>query len=181
MKIKNLKLKILKTAPVLLVIACAVLLRLLPHPANVAPVAAMALFGGAYLDKKYAIVVPLLVMVFSDVFLGFSQSTPFVYLCLALTGIIGMWIRKRKTVITVVTASLFSSIVFFLVTNFGYWLTYSLYPKTLEGQLMAYYFALPFFRNTVIGDLLYAGLFFGGYEAVAAYLKTQIAKRKSTS
>lgn len=181
MKTKDFKLKILKTAPILLVIACAVLLRLLPHPANVAPVAAMALFGGVYLDKKYAIVLPLLVMILSDVFLGFSQSTPFVYLCFALTGLIGVWLRSRKNILTVVSASLFSSVIFFLVTNFGYWLTYSLYPKTFEGQLMAYYFALPFFRNTAIGDLLYTGLFFGGYAVVSTYFRSLVSGNKSTS
>lgn len=174
MKMKNLTVKILKAAPVFLIITSAVLLRLLPHPANVAPIGAMALFGGVYLDKKYAIVLPLLAMVISDFFLGFSQSTPFVYLCFALTGIVGMWLKKRKTVSNVIGASLFSSVLFFLVTNFGYWLTYSLYPKTFEGQLLAYYYALPFFRNSVLGDLLYTGLFFGGYALISWYLRVKV-------
>lgn len=158
-------------APVL-IIGIAVLLRLLPHPPNFAPVAALALFGGTYLDKRYAIALPLLVMVLSDIFLGFSGSTPFVYGSFVLIGFIGIWLQKRKTILTVVAASLFSSVLFFLITNFGYWLTFSLYPKTLEGQLQAYYFALPFFRNTILGDFVYTGVFFGGYEAVRVFLRS---------
>lgn len=153
------------------IILIAIALRLMPHPANVAPIGAMALFAGAYLDKRFAIILPLLAMFGSDIFLGFSGSTPFVYGSFILTGFIGMWLKERRTLPNIVVASLASSILFFLVTNFGYWLTFSLYPKTVAGQLQAYFFALPFFRNTVIGDMLYVGLFFGGY----AYAKRLIA------
>lgn len=166
MQNSKVQLKIQKYVVPLVIIGIAVLLRLLPHPANVAPIAAMALFGGVYLDKKYAIALPLLTMVVSDIFLGFSQSTPFVYASFAITGFIGMWLKQRKSVRNIIFASLSSSVLFFLITNFGYWLTYSLYPKTFAGQMQAYYYALPFFRNTVLGDFLYTGLFFGGYEMV---------------
>ncbi len=161
-----------------IVVGIAGVLRLLPHPANVAPIGAMALFGGVYLHKKYAIALPLLAMFLSDIFLGFSQSTPFVYASFFIAGLLGMWLKERKTIRNVIVASLFSSVLFFLVTNFGYWLTYDLYPKTFAGQIEAYYYALPFFRNTVVGDLFYTGLFFGGYEAVSVYLKAQSLKRK---
>lgn len=167
MKIKEL------LAPALIIVF-AVALRLLPHPPNFAPIAALALFGGVYLDKKFALALPLIAMAISDIFLGFSPSTPFVYGCFILTGLLGTWIRKRKTVQNIFLASLASSILFFLVTNFGYWLSNSLYPKTFTGQLQAYYFALPFFRNTILGDLFYTTLFFGSYELATYFLKQKI-------
>jgi hypothetical protein len=148
------------------IILLAALMRLVPHPANVSPIAAMALFGGVYLDKKFAVLLPITAMVISDFFLGFHQSMPFVYGSFFLISTIGMWIRNHKTPLTVVGGSLFSSFLFFLITNFGFWLTDSLYPKTFAGQMTSYFMAMPFFRNTLIGDLLYTGLLFGGYEFV---------------
>jgi hypothetical protein len=148
----------------LLIIGIAVLMRLIPHPANVAPIAAMALFGGAYLDRKYALLLPLTAMFVSDLFLGFHASMPMVYASLILTGLIGMWLKHHKSVQTVFLASVGSSIIFFLLTNFNYWYVTSLYPKTIEGVLQSYVMAIPFFRNSLVGDLFYNGLFFGGYE-----------------
>jgi hypothetical protein len=149
--------------PVAIVIIAA-LMRLVPHPANVAPIAAMALFGGVYLDKKYAVILPLGALFISDIFLGFYQSMPYVYGSFILTAGIGMWLRHHKSIYTVATGSVLSSVLFFLVTNFGFWLAHSLYPKTFAGQMDAYLMAIPFFRNTLTGDLFYTILFFGGYE-----------------
>ncbi len=149
-----------------LVIFLAVVLRLLPHPPNVAPIASLALFGGCYLNKRYALFVPLVAMLISDYFLGFHNTMLFVYGSFLLTGLFGIWVRKRKTVKNVIGVSLFSSLLFYLITNLGVWVVGGLYPKTLPGFLQSYYFAIPFFRNTIIGDLFYTGLFFGGYELI---------------
>lgn len=157
-----------------LLIVCAVILRLIPHPPNVAPIAALALFGGVYLDKRVAFIIPLLAMVFSDMFLGFSQSAPYIYVSFLLTVGIGLSIRRHKSFFTVIGGTLLSSVLFFLITNFGFWLTFSLYPKTIDGQLLAYFNALPFFRNSLIGDFLYTGLLFGSYE-----LAKQVVKKYS--
>ncbi len=147
-----------------LIISFAVALRLLPHPANVSPIAALALFGGAYLGRKYAIVIPLIAMLVSDLFLGFHASMPLVYIGFFLTGIIGIWLSKRKTIAFVASGTLFSSLLFYILTNFNYWYATSLYPKNIAGLYQSYFNALPFFRNSLIGDLFYVGLFFGAYE-----------------
>lgn len=149
-----------------LIIALAAALRLLPHPPNVAPIAAMALFGGVYLNKKYALIFPLLALFISDLIIGFygAPMMAFVYGSFILTGFIGLIIKKHKKPMFIISASLFSSLLFYLITNFGVWLTLPLYPKTLAGLLESYAMAIPFFRNTILGDLLYAGLFFGSYE-----------------
>ncbi len=146
------------------IILFALVLRLLPHAPNVAPIGAMALFGGAYLNKRYALVVPLVALFISDYFLGFHRTMPFVYGSFLLTGYIGLRLRNNKSALNVLAASLISSLLFFIITNFGVWGVSGLYPKTLTGLAQAYYFAIPFFRNTIIGDLLYTGLFFGSFE-----------------
>ena len=154
-----------KLFPVLVVFG-AVLIRFLPHPANVVPVAAMALFGGSYLNKKYAIILPMAVMLISDCFLGFHKTMPFVYGSFLVASLIGIYLKNKVTTRTVIGASLLSSIVFYLVTNFGVWLTSGMYEMTLLGLTKCYVLAIPFFRNTLIGDLFYTGMMFGGYEMV---------------
>ena len=154
-----------KMFPMLIVIL-AVLMRFLPHPANVAPMAAMALFGGAYLNKKYAVILPLVVMLISDLFLGFHKTILFVYGSFLITSIIGMVLRGRIKFKTVVGASLLSSIIFYIVTNFGVWLTSGMYELTGLGLGRCYVLAIPFFRNTLVGDLFYTVMMFGGYEVL---------------
>lgn len=145
-------------------------MRLLPHIPNFTPIAAIALFGGVYLNKKYALVLPLAAMILSDFVLGFGQSTPYVYAGFVLTSLIGLWLRTHKTFTNVLLGTLLSSVLFFLITNFGFWLSFSLYPKTFAGQMEAYFMALPFFRNSLLGDLFYTGVMFGSYEFVKALI-----------
>jgi len=156
----------------IIIITFAAVMRLLPHPANMAPIAAMALFGGVYLNKRYALIMPLLAMGISDIFLGFHDTIVFVYGSFLLTGLIGLLVRKHKSVQTIALATLISSVLFFLITNFGVWLMGMLYPKTLSGLADAYMMGLPFFRNTLLGDLGYVTLFFGSYELVTLYLQS---------
>lgn len=162
-----------------LIILIAVMLRLLPHPPNVAPIAAMALFGGTYLNKRYALIVPLIALFLSDIFLGFYSGMIFVYGSFFLTGVIGLWLKNHKSVPNIIFASLGSSILFYLITNFGVWLTGTMYPHLQNGLLESYIMGLPFFRNTLLGDLGYVGLFFGSYEFVLLFIsnrKSQMSK-----
>lgn len=145
--------------------------RLIPHPPNVTPIAAMALFGGAYFSNRAAAyVVPLAAVVLSDLILGFHSTMPFVYASFLLIVLIGSRLRRQKNVSAVAGASLVSSVLFFLVTNFGVWLTGTLYPRTWAGLAAAYVAALPFFRNTVLGDLSYVAVLFGGFALLERYL-----------
>ncbi|MBI2033169.1 MAG: hypothetical protein HYT10_01760 [Candidatus Levybacteria bacterium] len=171
--------------PIIFVIAFGVVMRLLPHPANVAPVAALALFGGVYLEKKYAVILPIVIMFVSDAIIGFHNTMVFVYASFILIGLIGLWLRSHKTLTSVISASLFSSLIFFLVTNFGVWLVGNMYQRSLNGLVTAFVLALPFFRNTIMGDLLYTGLFFAVYEFIKVVIlsnaKHSIKVRKDSS
>lgn len=152
-------------------VAFAIIARLLPHPANFAPIAALALFSGSYLPKRSALWLPLLAMIASDAIIGFYGITMlYVYGSFGLTGLIGMWLKYHRSARLVVTASLVSSVLFFLITNAGVWLDpLSGYAPGLNGLWASYAAGLPFFRGTLLGDLTYTSIFFGGYE-LAKYL-----------
>lgn len=166
-----------RTGVLVLMIVLAALSRLIPHPDNVTPVGAMALFGGAYFSRKYlAFIVPLLAMWLSDLVLnntlyahyydGFVwMGNIWVYTAILLIGLIGMTLLKKVKVKNVVIASVAGSVLFFLLTNFGTWAgPYSMFPKTPGGLLSTYVAGLPFFRAGLLGDLVYCGVLFGGFE-----------------
>jgi len=145
-------------------ILTAAALRLIPHPPNFTPIGAMALFSGAYLGRKgLAFVAPLAAMLLSDAILGFHSGMPFVYASVALIVLIGALVASRITAMTVVGAALASSVLFFIVTNFGTWLVSGMYPLTGAGLAACYVAAIPFFQNTAVGDLFYCAVLFGGF------------------
>ncbi len=148
----------------LAVIVAAAASRLVPHPPNFTPIAAMALFAGAYVHSGWqAFVVPLAAMVLSDLLVGWHPLAPIVYASFALIVCIGFWLRPRKTAPRVVVATAAGSVSFFLITNFAVWAFGSIYPKSIEGLIAAYVAGLPFFRNTLLGDVFYAAVLFGGF------------------
>lgn len=143
----------------------------LPYIPNFAPIGALALFGGVYLKKKYALILPLSAMIISDLFIGFHNLIFFTWGSFVLIGIIGWIVKKRKNLLTVISGSLAGSILFYLVTNFAVWAFTPLYEKTGSGLIQCYIMAIPFFRNTVLGDLFYIGVFFGIFELVLYLMK----------
>ena len=145
-------------------IAAAAALRLVPHPPNFTPIGAMALFAGAYLGRTWlAFVAPLGALLLSDLVLGFYPELAFVYVATALAVAIGWALSRRRTILRVGAAALASATLFFVLTNFGVWLLMDYYPKTLAGLAACYVAAIPFFQNSVAGDLFYAALLFGGF------------------
>lgn len=152
-----------------MMIFVASFVRLIPHPPNFAPIAAMALFGGAYFSKKsLAFAVPLLAMIVTDAVIGFHSSMWIVYLSFALIVLIGMLMLKNVNIKNVVLASVTASISFFIITNFGVWAFGTMYPKNITGLIECYIAAIPFIQNTLLGDLFYSGIMFGAYELIKA-------------
>ena len=156
------------------IVFVAAIMRLLPHAPNFSPIAAMALFGGAYITNKYlAVIVPLLAMLVSDALMGFNgwyfaEQTIAVYGSFALIAALGLTLQKNKGAIRIAGASISASVIFFIITNFATWLggffhTPALY--TMNGLGLAECFAagLPFFQNSLIGDLFYNTILFGGF------------------
>lgn len=136
--------------------------RIIPHPPNVAPIAALALFGGAqFLDKRLAFLVPLAALFLSDLVMGLHSQMPAVYAGFALIVCIGFALRGHLRALPVAAATLAGSVVFFLVSNFGVWATGAMYPKTFAGLGACYAAGIPFFRNSLLGDAFYAAVLFG--------------------
>lgn len=160
--------KKIKIIIALLIILLAAASRLVDHPYNFTPVAAMSLFAGCYLGRRSAIFLPLAAMLVSDFFIGFYawQVMASVYLSIALVFFVGRILNRRKKWQNTAYASLASSALFFIITNFAVWNFFSWYPHTLGGLFQCYAMAIPFFKNTIAGDLFYTGVFFGLYEAV---------------
>ena len=146
-----------------LLVVVGVLLRLAPHPWNVTPVGASALFAGARLPLPVAIAVPLATMIVSDLVIGVHSLWWATWGACVLAVLIGTWLRRRRGVGVVAGAAVASSLVFFLVTNAAVWAEGLLYPRTLAGLVDCYVAAIPFWRNSLLGDLLWTGVLFGGW------------------
>jgi len=176
------------------IIIIGILLRLLPNAPNFAPVGAIAIFAGIYLGKKWSWAIPVAMMFVSDLFIGVYdwKIMAAVYTCFIVSVFIGRIVRNINSAVEVrpqgtaevsprqlpsalrqllllASGSLAGSILFFLVTNaavvfFGNW-----YPHTFAGVMQSYIAGIPFFRNTVLSDLFYLGIFAGSYE-IAHYL-----------
>lgn len=150
-------------------ILLAAVSRIFPHFNNFTPIAAMALFGGVYFsDKRLAFIVPLLAMILSDVILelttgwGFHNTIPYVYGAFILTSAIGLYVRKNTNVQTILGASVLSSLLFFIITNFGVWAA-SGGVGGASGLAATYVLGVPFFAPTLLGDIFYNTILFGAF------------------
>lgn len=157
----------------ILLILFAAFSRLLPHPMNFAPITAIALFSGVYLNKKYAFIVPIAAMILSDFFIGFYPYVYWVYGTIIILAFVGLWLKKRveegttgKKAAYLFGTTVASSVIFFLVTNFGVWTSGMFYEMSFKGLMDSYIAAIPFFRNSLAGDLVYVTAMFGIYELV---------------
>ena len=147
---------------IVVLIGLAMVARLIPHVPNVAPVAAVALLGGAFLPGFWAVIVPVVAMGATDYLIGTYewQVMAAVYGSFVLTVALGKWVGKKRRAGRIVLGSLAGSILFYLLTNWAVWQFGNWYPHTFDGLIQSYYYAIPFFRNTLFGDLMYAsGLF----------------------
>ncbi len=165
-----------RTLLALVLILLAAALRIAPHPWNFTPVGAMALFSGAVLkDRRLAFLFPLHALFLGDIFIGFHKLVPMVYASFFISVAIGLWLRDRRTIARISLATLLGATQFFLVTNFAVWWLLNSYPKTASGLAACYFAGIPFFWNTLAGDVVYSALLFGGYALGERFLPVQHA------
>jgi hypothetical protein len=160
------------------IVVLAALSRFLPHPFNFTPIAAIALFGGAYFTNRWqAIILPMAAMLLSDTIIelqgnmGFHSGTAMVYGAFAIIAVLGIISLKKVTPLKVVSTALTSSVVFFLITNCAYFYpvpeiidpTMISYPHTFEGLIASYTAGIPFLKNQILGDLFFSAVLFGGF------------------
>lgn len=179
--------KTVKPILIIAVMLAAASTRLFPHVLNFTPITAIALFGAALLPNNWMkFTLPLAVIFLSDCLLqlqngtGFYQGMGVVYFAYSIMLVWGMYMTKKLTFPTVLFASLGSSVLFFLITNFALFYSDSavLNPalagitNPLARIMASYTAAIPFFRNSLSGDLLFSGILFGGYFAVTKIVKS---------
>ena len=175
-----------------LLIVFAAFTRLFPHPENFTALGAMAIFGGSVIkDKKLAFLLPLSALLLSDVCLqlftsrkGFYGTTQiFVYAAFMLITFLAMFIRK-KSVGNIAFAAVWSGLIFFVISNFGVWVSSTTYRHNLTGLLACYAAALPFYKNelfgnfllnSIMGNLFFLAVLFGAYYALSPNRKMQKA------
>ncbi len=152
-------------------VALCTVMRVLPHPWNLTPVGATALFSGACFDRRrWSFLVPLAAMFISDTALqlftghGYHDLMPVVYATFAVIVVMGIAVRtRRNSALAVAAGAAGGSTIFYIVTNFAMWMTSPVYPKTIAGLVACYVAAIPFFGTMLIGDLLYSALLFGTF------------------
>jgi Family of unknown function (DUF6580) len=166
---------LLRTTLIFAVIVLAAALRLAPHPWNFTPVGAIALFSGAMVrDQRRAFLFPMLLMLATDIIIGFNILSPLVYVSFLLSVLIGRLLTQKRSLIRIGGATFLGSLQFFLITNFGAWAFLNTYPRTGTGLAACYVAGVPFFWNTLGGDAVYATVLFGGLmlaERLARHLR----------
>jgi hypothetical protein len=170
-------------------VTVAVIGRLVPHMPNFAPVTATALFCGAYMSRRQSFFALAAILLLSDYLLLYIKpfggtsfdhlyapwqlwhsTLPYIYASFGITALAGWWLNSRRTSGYVVGAALFCSVQFFLISNAGVWAA-GMYDRGIDGLWQSYTMALPFFRGTLLGDLFYTCVFFGGFELVTGFAR----------
>ena len=140
--------------PICLILVLS-LTRLVSHPWNFTPVLAASIFSGFYFRNFYlSLFIVLLAMFIGDFFLGFHNTMLFTYISLAAAVGIGLFVNKFNFK-GIIFSGIISSVLFFLITNFGAWMTLDMYEKNFAGLINSYFLAIPFFHNTLISTLFY--------------------------
>ncbi len=163
--------------------------RIIPHPYNMSPIAAMGLLGSAYFSRKWmAFAIPFLGTWLSDLFINnvvyanlfteftwFYAGSEWIYGSYALIIMMGMFLFSTVSISRIMSGSILATTIFFLTTNFGAWLGNPLYPQSIEGLMMSYAAGLPFLQGSFFGDLFYSGILFGGFALAGKQLNFPIA------
>lgn len=156
--------------------------RLLPHPPNFTPLAAIALFAGfLFRDARLAMAIPLSALIVSDAWLGTYDVRLMiaVYAAMLCPVLLRRFLRNRLSPLRVLCSAGASTAAFFLITNFAVWYLSGMYAKTLLGLGACYAAALPFLKHTLAGNVLWCTVLFGAYALARAFVPGTLAARTS--
>lgn len=170
---------------ILALIAIGVTARLMPHWPNVVPITALAIWGGTRLQKPWGIVIPLVVMAISDIWLGGHSTVLYVYGSFLIIAVLSQLNSNKINFGRVGSLAVGGSLLFFLITNFGVWATptgpMAIYPHTLNGLIASYTMGIPFWRNSLIGDIGYTAAFFAADWAVCTFASRHLIKSNEST
>ena len=162
--------------PILMLLACVVL-RLVPHPPNFAPVGATSVFAGRTMRLGSGILLTFAAMLISDFALGmlkgiraFDVVTPFIYAGFLVQLLLGRWLRAVRG--GAIGAAVLGSVGFFVLSNFGVWIKGG-YGLTLSGLAACYVAAIPFFGGTLFGDVVWTIVLSIAYRWIARRVESR--------
>ena len=168
----------LQTNLIIGIILIAAFSRLIPHPPNFSPFIALGVFGGAHFSKKiHALIIPIFAIWLSDLFINnyiyndifneftfFYKGFAFQYIPFLLIPLFSIFVFKNGISLKNTIFSSFSStLIFFFLSNFGVWISGTMYSKTISGLISCYSAAIPFLQNSIAGNVFYTSILFGGY------------------
>ena len=145
--------------------------RLVPHPPNFVPILAGAIFMPFMVQRSLGIFVPLIVMLLSDIIIGLHGLMIWTYGSLVLITLLS-YKTIEKNFVSVLKLASVSPIIFFLLTNFGVWLSSTIYSPDLAGLINSYLMGLPFLANSLISTILFSSCFYAIYHSLN--LKTKL-------
>lgn len=126
--------------------------RFIPHPPNFTSLIALSFYIPAVFGLRYIPVV-ILSLFFTDLIIGFHSTMLFTYGSVILIGLISEYFNK--SILFRICGALLGAMIFFLISNFGVWLSGS-YGYTFNGFLSRYILALPFFGYTILSTLVFS-------------------------
>ena len=135
--------------------------RLVPHPWNLTPILAACLFSGYKIKPiGLAIFIPIFTVFISDILLGIYNGISWVYISYIFIIGIGLFLSKFNSIQSKIISTISGTLIFFLISNFGVWISAELYPKSIDGLISCYLAGIPFYKNTLIGTVFYSSVFF---------------------
>ena len=131
--------------------------RIIPHPPNFTPIITIAVMSGYLFRNIYLAIAMLLIsMLLSDAFIGFYKNMFFVYISLIFIVYFFYKIDSKINFKNLFLFSIFGSVIFYLISNFGVWYFGGLYEKNFNGLIECYFLAIPFFKNTLISTIIFS-------------------------
>jgi len=139
---------------IVLFLIVGVFMRIMPFAPNFTPLLSIALLSGLYTKNKYFVILPISIMLVSDIIIGNHVTAFWVYTSLVIIFMLGYFV-SRSNYFQILQYSIFSALIFFIVSNFGVWVTGG-YVFDFNGLLSCYIAAIPFFKNTLISTCLFS-------------------------
>jgi len=155
--------------------------RIIPHWPNVTAVAAVAILGGATMRNSLtAVLIPVSAIFVSDLiinnvfystyydsFVLFGESSGWIYAAFILMAVLSHFTIKSFKALPIISVTMISTLLFFVLTNFGSWLHSPFYTQDMSGLMLAFEAGLPFLLNSILGNLFFVGVFFYGYSKIS--------------
>ena len=158
----------------ILLIALGVVSRIVIHVPNFTPILSIALLSGIYIKNRFIIAIPILIMLISDLYIGSHIIAPWVYFPIAVICLIGYF--SKNNTFSIISYSMLSSILFFIISNFGVWFSGG-YGYSIEGLITCYIAAIPFFKNTLISTVLFSSFIHLVYSVINSIIKNKQSEK----